>query len=62
MIVIRDGIDDRIPNPRGRTLSAVSISFGVLSTVMVLMRMATLRKRPFGFDDAFILIASVSYT
>ncbi|KAF2232021.1 hypothetical protein EV356DRAFT_535020 [Viridothelium virens] len=59
MIVRRDGIDDGIPNPHGRVLSVVSITFGVISSVMVLMRLATVRKRPYGFDDISILIAGI---
>lgn len=57
----RDAIDDHLPNPRGETLSRLSIVFVCLSGFFVTARLLTryLRGRLLGVDDALIVGALV---
>lgn len=57
----RDAIDDHLANPRGESLSRLSIVFVCLSGLFVSLRLLTryLRGRLLGIDDALIVGALV---
>lgn len=60
--MIRDAIDNGAPNPRGHLLATISITFGVVSTVLIVARWVTrvTVNRSIGSDDYVITLAGVS--
>lgn len=56
----RDAIDEGLPNPRGESLSKLSIAFTCLSTLFVALRFTTrLLSTTLGVDDGLITAALV---
>jgi hypothetical protein len=56
----RDAIDDGLPNPRGESLSKLSIAFTCLSALFVVLRFTTrLLNSNLGVDDGLITAALV---
>jgi len=62
LLVLRDAVDDGVPNPEGRILAIVSIVFGALAIAFVISRWIIRIKihRLIGADDWVILAALVS--
>jgi hypothetical protein len=60
LIAQRDAIDDGLPNPRGESLSRLSIAFTCVCAVFVGLRFTTrILNNMLGADDGLIAVALV---